>query len=200
MDETGTVAEAAIAGHDGDEPTARRLTSAPDGPTRAAAYGALDRIGALTDDDLRAALADGAVAVRHRALALAIRRRALPLVPLLDDPDPDVVEQAAWACGERVPPDDGTVARLAEVATTHDDALVREAAVASLGALGDPAGLAAILAATSDKPAIRRRAILALAPFDGPEVAEALQRALTDRDWQVRQAAEDLLAISGGAP
>ena len=68
----------------------------------------------------------------------------------------------------------------------------REAAVAALGAIGDPAGLPAILAATSDKPAVRRRAVLALAPFDGPEVDAALERALSDRDWQVRQAAEDL--------
>ena len=32
----------------------------------------------------------------------------------------------------------------------------------------------------------------------GPEVDAALQRALTDRDWQVRQAAEDLLGIDAG--
>ena len=57
----------------------------------------------------------------------------------------------------------------------------------------------AILAGTADKPAIRRRAVLALAPFVGPdharagEVADTLQRALTDRDWQVRQAAEDVM-------
>ena len=33
---------------------------------------------------------------------------------------------------------------------------------------------------------------IALAPFDGPEVDAALARALEDRDWQGRQAAEDL--------
>jgi HEAT repeat protein len=200
MDETGTVAEAAIAGHAGDEATARRLTGSSDAATRAAAFGALGRIGVLTDDDVRAALADAAGPVRHRALALAIERRGVAIAPLLADPDPDVAEQAAWACGERVPPDAGTVDRLAEVATAHVDALVREAAVASLGALGDAAGLPAILAGTTDKPAIRRRAVLALAPFDGPDVQAALQRALTDRDWQVRQAAEDLLAITGCDP
>ena len=42
---------------------------------------------------------------------------------------------------------------------------------------------------------MRRRDILALAAFDGPEVTTALEKALLDRDWQVRQAAEDLLAI-----
>jgi hypothetical protein len=35
--------------------------------------------------------------------------------------------------------------------------------------------------------------VLALAPFEGPDVDAALARALEDRDWQVRQAAEDLL-------
>ncbi len=112
---------------------------------------------------------------------------------LLDDPEPTVVETAAWACGERPPAAPGVGARLAELATGHEDALCREAAVAALGALGDPAGLPAILAATTDKATVRRRAVIALAPFDGPEVDAALERARTDRDWQVRQAAEDLL-------
>jgi HEAT repeat protein len=104
-----------------------------------------------------------------------------------------VVEAAAWASGERQPPEPGIVTALARLATDHDDPLCREAAVAALGSIGDPAGLPAILTATSDRPAIRRRAVLALAPFDGPDVEAALRRALHDRDWQVRQAAEDLL-------
>lgn len=69
--------------------------------------------------------------------------------------------------------------------------------MAALGAIGDDRGLPAILAGCRDKPAVRRRAILALAPFDGDEVDAALQAALSDRDWQVRQAAEDLLGIAG---
>ena len=44
------------------------------------------------------------------------------------------------------------------------------------------------------KATVRRRAVIALAPFDGPEVDAALHAALEDRDWQVRQAAEDQLA------
>ena len=99
---------------------------------------------------------------------------------------------AAWAAGERQPPEPGTVAVLVSLATAHEDALVREAAVAALGAIGDEAGLPAILAATHDKATVRRRAVLALAPFEGDEVDEALERARADRDWQVRQAAEDL--------
>jgi hypothetical protein len=34
--------------------------------------------------------------------------------------------------------------------------------------------------------------VLSLAPFTGTEVEAAIEAALTDRDWQVRQAAEDL--------
>src|SRR5438874_410065 len=79
-------------------------------------------------------------------------------------------------------------------ALLHDSAgSVRATALGALGAIGDEAGLPAILAATSDRPAVRRRATLALAPFEGPEVQATLERALQDRDWQVRQAAEDLL-------
>jgi len=131
--------------------------------------------------------------VRRRACEVAVPHPAVDLRPLLADPDPMVVETAAWALGERAPdPAQDAVDDLVRVAGGHDDALCREAAVAALGALGDVRGLAAILAATSDKPAVRRRAVIALTPFEGPEVDAALARALDDRDWQVRQAAEDL--------
>jgi HEAT repeat protein len=194
VDETGTVAEAAIAGHERDETTARRLLGSPEPKVRAAALGALARMERLTSGDVAAGLADASPVVRRRAVELAIAHPDVPLLPLLDDPDADVVEQAAWACGERLPADSGTVARLVQLVGEHGDALVREAAVAALGAIGEPEGLPAILAATTDKPAVRRRAVLALAPFEGPEVDAALQRALADRDWQVRQAAEDILS------
>jgi HEAT repeat protein len=181
-----------VAGHEGEEPTARRLLGSPDSRVRATALGALVRMGRAVAADVAAALSDDDPAVRRRAVALAVPFAGVPLVPLLDDADAAVVEQAAWACGERVPGEPGAVERLAALATGHDDPLVREAAVAALGALGDEAGLPAILAATGDRPAVRRRAVLALAPFSGPEVDAALDRALEDRDWQVRQAAEDL--------
>ena len=83
------------------------------------------------------------------------------------------------------------------MATGADDPLVREAAAAALGAIGDERGLPAILAACDDKPQVRRRAVLALAPFGGDEVAAAIERAANDRDWQVRQAAEDLTRVAG---
>nr|MDQ3293800.1 HEAT repeat domain-containing protein [Actinomycetota bacterium] len=71
--------------------------------------------------------------------------------------------------------------------------LVREAAVAALGSLGDERGLEAVLAGCHDIATIRRRAVLALAAFDGPAVEAMLRDLSTDRDRQVRQAAEDLL-------
>ena len=96
--------------------------------------------------------------------------------------------------------DDAVLDRLIELTTGAADPLVREAAAAALGAIGDARGLPAILAACEDKPHVRRRAVLALAPFDGPEVEAAIDRALTDRDWQVRQAAEDLRRAAGERP
>ena len=67
-------------------------------------------------------------------------------------------------------------------------------AALSLGILALAGGLEAVLAACRDKPAIRRRAVLALAAFEGPAVDGALRAALDDKDWQTRQAAEDLLS------
>ncbi len=137
--------------------------------------------------------------MRRRAAELAPvlpadARIAPRLVVTLDDPDVTVVEAAAWALGELgdTAREAGAVLALADVVRTHDDALAREAAVAALGALGDDAALPVILDACHDKPAVRRRAVLALAPFEGAEVDAAIEAALTDRDWQVRQAAEDL--------
>ena len=185
---------AALAGHTGDEATARAALTASDGDpdVRATALGALDRLDRLDDATIVAALADDSPIVRRRACELAIARPDVALLALLDDSDADVVEVAAFACGERGTASSAVVARLVALATEHRDALVRESAVAALGALGDTAGLPAIVAATHDKPAVRRRAVIALAPFDGPDVDAALERARTDRDWQVRQAAEDL--------
>ncbi|MFZ9628417.1 MAG: HEAT repeat domain-containing protein, partial [Ilumatobacteraceae bacterium] len=111
--------------------------------------------------------------------------------PLRDDPAPQGVETAAWAAGEQEC--HRLVPELSRLAVAADDPLVREAAVAALGAIGNADGLPAILAACADRPPVRRRAVLALAPFDGPEVEAALEAARTDRDWQVRQAAEDVL-------
>jgi hypothetical protein len=190
--------EVALAGHRAEEGPARAHLGDPAPQVRAAALAALARMGRVAMADVSAALADDDPAVRRRACAVAVAVPEVDLVPLLGDPDGLVVEAAAWALGERGPGEARVVEALAGVAGGHGDPLCREAAVAALGALGDAGGLPAILAATADKPAVRRRAVLALAPFDGPEVEAALARAREDRDWQVRQAAEDLTAVVEG--
>lgn len=185
----------AIAGHQGDAARARAGLADEDGGVRATAIGALERLGELGPDDLDAALGDPDAAVRRRAVEACAARPGdqLPsLLPVLADDDPALVEVAAWASGERQPPEPGVVGVLARLVEGHPDALVREAAVAALGSIGDEDGRAAILAALGDKATVRRRAVLALAPFEGPDVDAALAAAREDRDWQVRQAAEDL--------
>jgi HEAT repeat protein len=181
------------------------VESDPDARVRNAALGALVR---------RATKARARVAWQRAAgdADASVRARAAELAPLLstpttratfttrvlvllDDDAPLVAEAAAFALGElgaeRASAADALGA-LTRVATGHADPLVREAAVAALGSIGDATALPAVLAATHDRPAIRRRAVLALAAFEGPEVEAAIAAALTDTDWQVRQAAEDL--------
>lgn len=147
----------------------------------------------LDDATIAICLADDDPTVRRRAGEVAATHPAVDLLGVLHDPDPRVVEIAAWACGEHESNRAEVVERLVALAADSPEPLVREAAVASLGAIGDELGLEAIIAACADKPAVRRRAVLALAPFAGDDVEATIERALADRDWQVRQAAEDLL-------
>jgi HEAT repeat protein len=180
----------------------------PDSRVRSAALGSLARAG-RAETAWAAAMADIEPAVRRRACELAPAIHppdTTLLVSALTDGDPGVAEVAAWALGELggVVLEKTAVMGLSAAARDHPDPLVREAAVAALGSLGHPDGLPAVLAACQDRPAIRRRAVVALAAFDGPEVENALQRALSDRDWQVRQVAEDLVGpqsqVEGSAP
>ena len=158
-------------------------------------------MGALAITDLVDALADDGSAVRLRALAILPTvwnqevSEAIDLTGPLGDEDLVVVEAACFAAGECQPPSPAVVARLIEIATSHPAVLCRESAVAALGSLGDPAGAAAVISACGDKATVRRRAVLALVAFDGPDVDATLQRMASDTDWQVRQAAEELLAI-----
>ena len=184
--------EVVIAGHASDPATATAGLTSPDAAVRLAALGALDRLGRLTTPDLTTATTDPAASVRRRAAELAASHPDVELLPLLADDDVTVVEMAAWSCGERQVVSDAILGRLVGLTTGATDPLVRESCAAALGAIGDPRGLPAILAACEDKPTVRRRAVLALAPFDGDDVRGAVERALGDRDWQVRQAAEDL--------
>lgn len=168
---------------------------------KCAALGALHRLNFLDYATLREALNDPAIEVRRRALTLAPRwagghgdadreELARVMAALLDDDG--CAEPAAFALGELEVADPAVVAGLEHQARHHADPLCRESAVAALGALG--AGRETVLAAAADVATVRRRAVIALAAFDGPEVDRALRNALEDRDWQVRQVAEDLQA------
>jgi HEAT repeat protein len=188
-----------MAGHQGDAALARGGLADPDPGVRVAALGALARLGELKATDVESALGDAAPVVRLRAVEVALAARgtgtrsSLPraVMAALDDPDPLVVVGAAWYVAERR--GRPAVPTLATIATGHGDTRCREAAVAALGAIGDPAGLPAVLAALHDSPTVRRRATVALAGFDDPRVTPALRDAAEDRDWQVRQAAGELL-------
>jgi hypothetical protein len=191
-----------VGGHGGDPAMARRGLGDPDARVQAAALGALARLGELTADDVARALHGGPLALRRRAVDAApgVRgrgsRSVLPtaVTGALGDPDPLVVVGAAWFLGERR--HRPALPALVATATGHGDTRCREAAVAALGAIGDPAGLPAVLGALADKPTVRRRATVALAGFDDPRVEPALRAAAEDRDWQVRQAAEELLDVA----
>ena len=202
-DPANSIDRAAAAATSRDRATLTALvTGDPDARVRAIALATL--VGHLPSSISapvwRAAVHDTDARVRRRAAEVAPKLgRAAPcgvLVGLLADDDAWVAEAAAYALGEHPRPTRTAIAALVGAATTHPDPLVREAAVAALGALGDPTTLPAVLAACDDKPAIRRRAVLALAAFAGNEVEARLSAACTDPDWQVRQAAEDLLAGS----
>jgi HEAT repeat protein len=189
-----------LAGHAGDLLRARQGWLDVDPEVRAASLGALARLGALGVADIAEALGSPDAPVRRRAAEAALSVRGAGsrstlyelLTSTLGDDDPLVVVGAAWFLGERQVR--AAVGPLSEVAQHHDDVRCREAAVAALGAIGDPSGLPAVIAGLDDKPTIRRRATVALAGFDDPRVEPALQRSAEDRDWQVRQAADELLA------
>ncbi len=179
---------------DGTLVDARRTD--PDPKVRVAALGAAARLGTLTTEVLVSALEDPAPVVRRRALELAATARGrgtrstllTAVLARLGDEDPLVVDAACWTLGERRARD--AVGPLCALSANHDDSRCREAAVAALGAIGDPAGLDAILDRLGDKPQVRRRVVVALAAFDGPGVDAALEQCRADHDWQVRQAVE----------
>ena len=192
---------AVIAGWSENEAGARDFFNDESAATRASAVAALTRMGCLTTDDLRMALDDPSPVVRRRAL-LSLPDRwspelatAIDLAATLDDADHYVLEVACFVAGECQPSAPRVVERLCEIASGHDDPLCRESAVAALGSLGDPAARETVVAACRDKATIRRRAVLALTAFDGDDVDAMLVTMASDVDWQVRQAAEELLAI-----
>lgn len=180
------------AGFQGDVPTALAAVDHADSSLRSSALRALHRLGELTPEHIARSFTDQSAEVRRTAVELSVHVD-VSIYHLLNDDDVFVAEMTAWSLGERQTPTDEEIAALIHATTQHAESVVREACAAALGSLGDIRGLPAILSACTDKPAVRRRAVLALAPFEGEEVDAALQRALEDRDWQVRQNAEILV-------
>jgi HEAT repeat protein len=145
------------------------LTGDPDGAVRAAAAEAL---GGLPEGSPLAGPVSAA------------------LLDAVGDTDVRAVEAAVTALGE-LPPRPAVVARLLAVAADDAaDKLVREAAVASLGALADPVAVPVLLELlATGPPQVRRRAVVALTVFDDPAVEPALRRATADRNPMVREVA-----------
>ena len=189
--------EVIAAGFSGNQAVAENGLLSPDGSTRASALRALARLQQLPSDTIAHFLQDEDPEVRRTAVELAAPFPSVLVHTLIDDEDVFVAEMTAWCLGERLPIRDEEINILIDRTTSHAEAVVREACAAALGSIGDERGLTAILAACADKPAVRRRAILALAPFEGDDVDAALTKALDDKDWQVRQNAEDLLNPRG---
>ncbi len=196
-------AETVAAGRRGDEGTVRRALEDEAPAVRATALAALVRLGRCDLELLAAALGDPSPAVRRRGAEVAWRAAlaagdvARLLEGRLADEDTTVVEAAAFSLGELR--SHAACPALARLTVSHPDPLCRESAVAALGAIGDQSSLEVILGALADRPPIRRRAVLALASYEGPEVDAAVEAARSDRDWQVRQAAEDLSGSRAGA-
>ena len=177
---------------EGDLSLARELCGDGDPRVRASSVAVLSENDALDESLIALGLSDPHPLVRMAVARAAAQNSSISVLELLSDEDSSVVEIACWAAGEQTEHNDSLIEALSAIALEHEDALCRESAVAALGALGDIRGLESILEATQDIATVRRRAVIALAPFEGQAVTDALQLALSDRDWQVRQAAEDL--------
>ena len=177
---------------EGDLSLARELCGDDDPRVRASSIAVLSENDALDESLIALGLSDPNPLVRMTVARAAAQNSSISVLELLNDEDSSVVEIACWAAGEQTEHNDSLIEALSAIVLEHEDALCRESAVAALGALGDVRGLESILKATKDIATVRRRAVIALAPFEGQAVTDALQLALSDRDWQVRQAAEDL--------
>ena len=188
------LAELTLAVHRRDLAAVEAAFDGADPSLRSVALSGLHKLVVLGPRHIALALTDTDRSVRHRLAEIGAIDDRVDLLTLLDDEDFAVAETAAWALGERKSVSELELQALISYSAGHPHALVRESCVAALGSIGDPRGLPAILHAYNDKPAVRRRAVLSLAPFSGPEVEAVLRSALEDRDWQVRQTAEDLLA------
>ena len=169
------------------------MLAAPDPEVRRIAVGAIGNHPHLLPRAIEMLRSDPEPSVRRECAEIAGRLGTAPIAALEDalrDPSPEVREAATTALGEIAGPD--SVAKLIAVACDEqEDRLVREAAVASLGAIGDERARPVLLALIeSAPPQIRRRCVPALSVFDGEEIEQALRGAAQDRNPMVREAAE----------
>ena len=181
-DPAGRRRAVALAGHTGDGPTARGALGDGRPAVRATAIGALERLGMRLRDRSRGAARrprpGGATAggeagghVPGRRCTVAPRARWATTIRRSSRSRRGPAASATRPNGRR------RRAGRAHAATPTPSC--REAAVAALGAIGDPPGCRRSSPPRTDKATVRRRAVLALAPFDGPEVDAALAKART---------------------
>jgi HEAT repeat protein len=145
------------------------------------------------DDMLELALADPDPRVGIAAVAAVPneRRNSELAERCMNDSSWLVVEFGAYVAGELE--DRALVPRLIELAEGHDEPLVRESALASLGAIGDPRAVPLVLSALSSKNVyLRRRALVISVAFESEEIDAAVEALRDDRDAQIRQLFVDL--------
>ncbi|GIU84237.1 MAG: hypothetical protein KatS3mg008_1012 [Acidimicrobiales bacterium] len=177
--------------------------SHPDPRVRVLGLGALHRSGRLTPALLRTTARDEDRWVRARTAELCAAREYAgqtveTLLRLLADPDPAVVEAAAWALGRALTrgtlrSDTAIVSACARVATGHADGRCRETAVAALGATRDDLAVPPLRHALGDRRPVRRRAAIALSRIGTESALECLKALTDDPDLVVRQTARDAL-------
>ena len=144
---------------------------------------------------------DSEAAVRRECAEILGRSDLKPVAALegaCSDPSPEVREAAVNALGE-IASTGSVELLLARAADVAEDKLVRESAVAALGAIGDQRALPTLLdLIVTGPPQIRRRCVPALTVFDGEEVETALRQAARDRNPMVREAAEMVVGRHAG--
>jgi len=126
---------------------------------------------------------------------LGTSRSLLALLQGLTDASPDVRLQAVWAIASAKNP--RAVPWIIEALDHEQDPGVQSALLSALGAVPTEDGVARLVRAAEAggmlvrKPtALRRRAVEALAEAGTPSARHALQSLLTDRDREIRTAAE----------
>ncbi|HVX23307.1 MAG TPA: HEAT repeat domain-containing protein [Acidimicrobiales bacterium] len=193
--------EVVVAGHRGDEAGARAALGDPDGSVRAAAVGALARMGALGVADLLAALDDPSPVVRRRAVGEAANAAAGN--PATGAPANAATGEAAMSgatggdAGEAA--GEAALGTALRAALEDADPLVAEAACWALGEWRTTAAVAALGAVARDHGDTRCReaAVAALGAVGDRSGLPAVLGALDDKPTVRRRAVVALAAFDG---